>query len=1508
MRRKWARVLAAALAVTMAIPANLPANAKAAEKTITKDNTQKQSSESTSYDYEYLSLGNNMYLRYITDYVVNPGQQITLASAIVTGNSGTTGDVTVLNPQPTEYKFQWEVKQGSGSGFTSIDGATTNAYVAAFNESWSDSGENVFRLKVTDSKNSTYITDNIFVSKALPYSDTGSGQRYFYKTLGDSVTLNSDIRIDAGYTAEYAWEHTVKQADGTFAPSVLSTVTTPNYTFTLSDETLFGDYTCTISIKDASGTVVSTAKRYYSVDQDSGLRLKQHEKVIRQPIDSSVTLTMDGLTYDTAKYQIRYDWYKGKLERNDIDETVTPLATLTNNVNTYSIPALTADTDGSYTCVATIYKTEEDKLAARDEVDYEVKHFDVYAITGLWVYPGETYIKTPINGQAVLKVNATNLFNGTGKYPITYSWYQGTSYVTSTSTASAISSEATYNIQNITKEQFGAYHVNVSDGVNATTINYMVAEDDGWKLNTPTENILYKNIGEAVDLTVNIGINPNYPNITYTWTKNNRVINGAEGAKYSFTLAKDSDFGTYTCTATNGISKSTVKFIIARNDNFYVERMTNYTQYVKEGSSASFKVRAHSDDAAAAFDYQWSFASEQDFYTDIYAGTWTGEKIPGNNTDTLNVSNVSLADFGRYRCVVTNKQTGATRTLNFYLYLQSGVELNYTTDSVLVREVGQPVSMGVAATPAEGLSYVWAFTPEQVVDYSGISDSVLDDGTILLEGYTGATLDIAALEAGQYGTYTCNALYNGVRVGYKEFIVKKDSKSYLELAYATDSDQEVVLGSSVTLGVNATSKEGRTITYQWYQGSYAIVGATAATYTIASVRKCDFGSYYCVVSDGVERTGKIPFSVSQKSAMTYTWAGGDADDTGAIVSKQGTVGKALKLALNVVEDPAYPANYEWYFCKDREDVRSFYVSDMIAGATGSSYNIAAVNKDTVGYYTCRIRVPGTEEYTYVTFYVYFNTNLVVKTSKTVYTANVGDKVSMSATVSSKKKYPATFQWYFYDKNRESVDGKKWVAISGATKAKYEIASVAKENYGSYRLDIKTDGESQSVKYTLTKKAVFAISNVTASTEATMVGGTVTLNSTVVAPKDAKVTYQWYAEDGVTGDEIKAKNTKGKNAASAKVSVKAPNKITPQDSNSDPYRIITYRVVAKTVINGKTVTRSSYVNVMVVQPAMGSKAPQSAHNYKAAVKYPYNYNVDSTIIIQDEPSGKVLVPGGSNIAEPDESTAARSGKIVTSEETEYVVKDTVSAYGYQANGNVGKLKVTFDKKTSVNKEDYMYVIDGNGKATKYTGSQLKKKTVTLAGKKFAVVIVSTNPSAKSYGFAVSKIKTVKDNSTPSKLTLGVKEKHKINGVLTKAQAKKAKYKTSKKKVAAVSKKGVITAKKPGKAKITIKVNKKKVKTITVTVKKAPKKVKVAKKKVVVKRGKSATVKYSLKPSKSASYSMSVANAKTLKKAKISASVYDGKVSISVGKKTKKKTYKVQISTYNKKKATIKVKVK
>ena len=95
----------------------------------------------------------------------------------------------------------------------------------------------------------------------------------------------------------------------------------------------------------------------------------------------------------------------------------------------------------------------------------------------------------------------------------------------------------------------------------------------------------------------------------------------------------------------------------------------------------------------------------------------------------------------------------------------------------------------------------------------------------------------------------------------------------------------------------------------------------------------------------------------------------------------------------------------------------------------------------------------------------------------------------------------------------------------------------------------------------------------------------------------------------------------------------------------------------------------------------------------------------------------------------------------------------------------------------------------------------KVTITLASGMSATVTVKVQPK----DVKVSSIRL----SVPKNITMKAGESLSIGAKAEPFTAvDKPKYKTSNKKVAAVNKAGIITAKKPGKAKITVKVGKKK----------------------------------------------------------------------------------------------------
>ena len=83
---------------------------------------------------------------------------------------------------------------------------------------------------------------------------------------------------------------------------------------------------------------------------------------------------------------------------------------------------------------------------------------------------------------------------------------------------------------------------------------------------------------------------------------------------------------------------------------------------------------------------------------------------------------------------------------------------------------------------------------------------------------------------------------------------------------------------------------------------------------------------------------------------------------------------------------------------------------------------------------------------------------------------------------------------------------------------------------------------------------------------------------------------------------------------------------------------------------------------------------------------------------------------------------------------------------------------------------------------------------------------------------AKVTSSKIKGVPGSITLKVKKSYRLSPVIVPITTKdKITYKTVNKKIATVSSKGVITAKKAGKTTITVKAGKK-IKKVTVTVKK------------------------------------------------------------------------------------------
>lgn len=181
------------------------------------------------------------------------------------------------------------------------------------------------------------------------------------------------------------------------------------------------------------------------------------------------------------------------------------------------------------------------------------------------------------------------------------------------------------------------------------------------------------------------------------------------------------------------------------------------------------------------------------------------------------------------------------------------------------------------------------------------------------------------------------------------------------------------------------------------------------------------------------------------------------------------------------------------------------------------------------------------------------------------------------------------------------------------------------------------------------------------------------------------------------------------------------------------------------------------------------------------------------------------------------------------------------------------------------------------------------------KTFQVVVKAAASSSSDAAIYPNKVTL----NVKAGITLGLKEKVQLKATVSPKQAEqKVTWKSSKPGTVHVSAKGVITAKKTGKATITAITSNGKKKSCSVTVKKAPKSIKFSKNQVRLKKGKSTKLKVKLSKG-AASYQVTYSS----NKKSVAAVTKAGKVTAK-----KKGTAVITVKTYNKKKAKIKIVVK
>ncbi|HJV89480.1 MAG TPA: immunoglobulin domain-containing protein [Holophagaceae bacterium] len=314
--------------------------------------------------------------------------------------------------------------------------------------------------------------------------------------------------------------------------------------------------------------------------------------------------------------------------------------------------------------------------------------------------------------------------------------------------------------------------------------------------------------------------------LSYQWRKNGVNVAGGTSASLTITAATSADAGIYECVVTNtkgssteialsagaALSVNTAPVILAQPTN----------QAALASGSATFAVVASGN---GTLSYQW----KKD-----------GATLAGATAASLSIPSVAVGDVGSYTCVVTNtlgSTTTTTTTTAATLSLATSPVIASATGTQTVAEGGNATFSVTASSTAGTLAYQWYKNGAALSNGGHVS------------GATSASLTLTGLALADAANYSCvvtNTLNGIVTTGTSNaagLVVVATPVITAQPAAAT-----FVQGQAGQMSVAANAANG-TLSYQWAKDGSPIVGATAATYAVATIGAADAGSYVCTITN-----------------------------------------------------------------------------------------------------------------------------------------------------------------------------------------------------------------------------------------------------------------------------------------------------------------------------------------------------------------------------------------------------------------------------------------------------------------------------------------------------------------------------------------------------------------------------------------------------------------------------------------------------------------------------------
>jgi len=468
--------------------------------------------------------------------------------------------------------------------------------------------------------------------------------------------------------------------------------------------------------------------------------------------------------------------------------------------------------------------------------------------------------------------------SATGTQPMTYQWYDANGAISGATNSS-------YLISQSSASDAGTYYAIVTNSCsNATTNNATLTVNSPVSISSqPSSSTVCETSAASMSVTVS-GTAP----ITYQWFMSGDTISGATNDNYSITnttLLNAADYFVIAANSCNSAQSNTINLSIEQAPSIS-SQPANAT--VCTGTSVQFNISAT---GTTPITYQWYDANGA---------------INGATSLNYLISQTSTSDDGAYYSIATNSCGNAT-TNNATLTVNSPVSISTQPSSSSICETST-ASMSVTVSGTTPITYQWFVDGDTITGATNDAYSISNATTANADDY----YVIAA--------NSCNSIQSNT------IILTVDEAPSI-------SSQPVSItscsGSSAQFYTTASGTSP--FTYQWYNGSGVIIGATNSSYIINQISTLNAGDYYTEITNscGTATTNNATLTVNSPVSISTQ-------------PNNITICDNSAATMSITVTGTSPITYQWYVD-----------GDTVVSGTNSSFSINNADTANEGNYYVR---------------------------------------------------------------------------------------------------------------------------------------------------------------------------------------------------------------------------------------------------------------------------------------------------------------------------------------------------------------------------------------------------------------------------------------------------------------------------------------------------------------------------------------------------------------------------